>query len=171
MPVVAAARLKGNIVHTYLTGGNRCQIALSDKILGVCHIRLANRENHGCCMTCLRCFFVICTLCAVSLRIIFLRIICLRTVFLCIVCLCIAFAYLPYFLCQIECCPALGPSCIKSNMGDNGCDFLLGHPMFFCIHKVELQRRIRNTGCHQGYHGNNASGLYINVLIVPVFSK
>ena len=50
MPVVPAARLKCDIEDSNLTGGYRCQIALSDEILCKCIVWLSNWEYHFLCM-------------------------------------------------------------------------------------------------------------------------
>ena len=46
VPVVAAARLEGNIVNGNLLAGNSCQLTVAFEILGIGGVWLANGENH-----------------------------------------------------------------------------------------------------------------------------
>ena len=46
VPVVPAARLKGDVVDADLLGGDGSQIALADEVLGVSNVRLADGEDH-----------------------------------------------------------------------------------------------------------------------------
>ena len=143
MPVVPAARLKCDIEDSNLTGGYRCQIALSDEILCTCIVWLSNWEYHFLCMRTHRWIFV-------------------RQ---------IALINIPDFLCQIENCPTIWPSCVKCYMGDDRSDFLLCHTMCLRILQMEFQRRICDPLCYKCDYGNDASCLDINILVVPVFSK
>ena len=46
VPVVAAARLKGDVVDDHLLGRDRSEVALADEVLRVGVVRLSDRENH-----------------------------------------------------------------------------------------------------------------------------
>ena len=56
-------------------------------------------------------------------------------------------------------------------MGNDSGDFLLGDAVVLGIGEVILQGRIGNAHGHERDNSNNAAGLQIDVLIVPVLSK
>ena len=143
VPVIAASRFKCYIKYANLLCRYRCKITLSDKIPGKCIVWLSDRKYHR---------FGMCTHCLIFIRK-------------------IAFACLPHFLCQIKYRPCFWPAGIKSNVCNNSCDLFLCYSMIFCILQMELQRRICDSLCHKSNHRNDASSLYINVIIIPVFSK
>ena len=65
----------------------------------------------------------------------------------------------------------LWPSNIEGDVCQDGSDLLLGHPMGLGILKMILQGRSGNTGRYDGNNGDNASGLQIDLRIIPVLAK
>ena len=56
-------------------------------------------------------------------------------------------------------------------MGDDSRDLFLGHAVLFGVFQMELQRRIGHTGRHQRHHRDDAAGLDIDAVIVPVLTE
>ena len=77
----------------------------------------------------------------------------------------------PDLLCHVEHGPALGPADVKRNVGDDGGDLLLGHAVVLGVLQVILQRGIGHAGRHQRNHGEDAAGLQVDGVIVPVLAK
>ena len=56
-------------------------------------------------------------------------------------------------------------------MGDDGGDLLLGHAVVLGVLQMELQRRIGHAGGHQRHHRDDAAGLDVDAVVVPVLAE
>ena len=142
VPVVATGGFEGDVEDADLTGGYRGEVTLADEVFGEGVVWLSDGEHHGC--------FVFCFGIDGGIS---------------------GFVYIPDFFGEVKYGPAFWPSGIEGYVGDDGSDFFLGYAVVFGIFQVEFEGGISDAGSHQGYYGDDASGLYVDILIVPVFSK
>ena len=122
MPVVAATRLKSDIYDRHASCHHGRNIALSDEILGIGIIRLANRKNDGLCI-----FFERTDCGTIGI-------------------------FSPNLFCHTKSCPCLGPARIKSGVGKDFGHFGFGYSVFLCRFEVILERRVGQSLRHEGDH-------------------
>ena len=143
MPVVAAARLEGHVIHGNLLRGNRVQITLSDKILCIRRVRFANGEHD----LLLELFFVCHSRCrSRRFRIHFLR--------------------------HVERRPGFRPAGIETQLGNDFRHLRLGNPVILRRLDMILQRTVNNTAAYQAGNGYDAAVVQgKHVVLRPDFPK
>ena len=142
VPVIAAGGLEGDVEDADLAGGYGGEVALADEVFCEGVVWLSDGEHHGC--------FVFCFGIDGSVG---------------------GFVYVPDFFGEVKYGPAFWPSGVEGYVGDDGCDFFLGYAVVFGIFQMEFEGGIGDAGSHQGYYGDDASGLYVDILIIPVFTE
>ena len=154
VPVVPAARFKGDIEGRDLVQRQRSEIALADEVLSISNVRVADGQEQA------------------VLRILFDGIEPALVVLAATAALLFgSVLFGPDFLRQAEDGPALRPAHIHGGMRDDGGDLLFGDAVRLCVLQVINERTVGDARRHQGHDGDDAFLLDADRLFIPYFSE